>query len=185
MSFLAVNHGEGAPKEVNVIIEIPMGGQPVKYEVDKNTGALFVDRFMSTAMFYPVNYGYIPQTLAEDGDPIDVLVVTPVPLIAGAVICARIVGMLNMTDESGVDTKLLAVPIDKASLLYRHVATYADLPKPLLDSLEHFFEHYKDLDLGKWVKIGGWDGIEPAYHAIMSGIARYQGAEIRDGLVGG
>ena len=174
MSFLNIKSGRDVPNEVNVIIEIPMRGEPVKYEVDKESGALFVDRFMTTAMFYPTNYGYIPQTLSEDGDPVDVLVVTPIPLISGAVIRCRVVGMLKMTDESGVDAKLLAVPISKLSKMYDDVQTYHDLPESLLSSLEHFFKHYKDLEAGKWVKVDGWEGPDAARQEIMSSIARYQ-----------
>jgi inorganic pyrophosphatase len=173
MSLLAINSGRDVPHEINVIIEIPMRGEPVKYEVDKESGALFVDRFMSTAMFYPTNYGYIPQTLSEDGDPVDVLVVTPVPLVSGSVIRSRVVGMLKMTDESGVDAKLLAVPVDKLSKLYRDIKTYKDLPESLLNSIEHFFQHYKDLEEGKWVTVNGWEGPEAAYREIQASVARY------------
>ncbi len=174
MSLNNINSGRDVPNEVNVIIEIPMHGEPVKYEVDKESGALFVDRFMTTAMFYPTNYGYVPQTLSEDGDPVDVLVVTPTALISGSVIRCRVVGMLKMTDESGVDAKLLAVPISKLSKMYEHVQTYQDLPLPLLQSLEHFFKHYKDLEEGKWVKVDGWEGPDAARQEIMSSLARYQ-----------
>lgn len=174
MSLMNIKSGRDLPNEINVIIEIPMNGEPVKYEVDKESGALFVDRFMTTAMFYPTNYGYVPQTLSEDGDPVDVLVVTPTPLISGSVVRCRVVGMLKMTDEAGVDTKLLAVPISKLSKMYENVHTYEDLPRPLLLSLEHFFQHYKDLEEGKWVKVDGWEGIDKAHHEIMSGVARYQ-----------
>lgn len=173
MSLMQIKSGRDIPNEVNVIIEIPMHGEPVKYEVDKETGALFVDRFMATAMFYPTNYGYIPQTLSEDGDPVDVLVVTPVPLISGAVIPCRIIGMLKMTDEAGIDAKLLAVPTNKLSKLYSSVATYSDLPQHLLFSLEHFFSHYKDLEEGKWVKVDGWAGPEEAHLEIISCVARF------------
>lgn len=174
MGLMRVSAGRDVPNEINVIIEIPMHGEPVKYEVDKETGALFVDRFMTTSMFYPANYGYIPHTLSEDGDPVDVLVVTPIPLLSGSVIRCRVVGMLKMTDESGVDAKLLAVPVDKLSKIYRNVETYADLPQHLLLSLEHFFQHYKDLEEGKWVKLDGWAGPEAAHQEILSSIDRYQ-----------
>lgn len=170
---MEIKSGKDVPNEINVIIEIPMHGEPVKYEVDKETGALFVDRFMTTAMFYPTNYGYIPNTLSEDGDPVDVLVVTPVPLISGAVIPCRVVGMLKMTDESGVDAKLLAVPTTKLSKMYESVKTYLDLPQHLLLSLEHFFNHYKDLEEGKWVKIDGWVGPDAARDEIMSSVKRF------------
>ncbi len=174
MSLLHIANGRDVPHEINVIIEIPAHGEPVKYEVDKESGAMFVDRFMSTAMYYPTNYGYIPNTLSEDGDPVDVLVVTPVPLLSGAVIRCRVVGMLKMTDEAGVDAKLLAVPITKLTKIYQHVETYRDLPEHLLASLAHFFEHYKDLEEGKWVKVDGWEGVDVAQQEIMSSIARYE-----------
>jgi inorganic pyrophosphatase len=173
MSLMQIKTGRDVPHEINVIIEIPMHGEPVKYEVDKETGALFVDRFMSTAMFYPTNYGYIPNTLSEDGDPVDVLVVTPVPLINGAVIPCRVVGMLKMTDESGIDAKLLAVPITKVCKMYENIKTHLDLPQYLLSSLEHFFSHYKDLEEGKWVKVDGWVGPDEARNEIMASIARF------------
>lgn len=173
MGLKQIESGRDVPHEINVVIEIPMHGEPVKYEVEKTSGALFVDRFLTTAMFYPANYGYIPNTLSEDGDPVDVLVVTPVPLISGSVIRARVVGVLKMTDESGVDAKLLAVPVSKLSKMYDNITTYLDLPKYLLQSLEHFFTHYKDLEEGKWVKVDGWDGIAAAKDEIMSSINRY------------
>ncbi|KTC64545.1 inorganic pyrophosphatase (plasmid) [Legionella adelaidensis] len=176
MGLMEINSGRDVPNEINVIIEIPMHGEPVKYEVDKETGALFVDRFMTTAMYYPTNYGYIPHTLSEDGDPVDVLVVTPMPLISGAVIRCRVVGLLKMTDESGIDAKLLAVPINKTSKMYASIETYKDLPQPLLLSIEHFFRHYKDLEEGKWVKVDGWEGPEAAQQEILSSVERYQSA---------
>jgi inorganic pyrophosphatase len=174
MGLKEIPSGKNLPKDVNVVVEIPMNGPPVKYEVDKTTGALFVDRFMSTAMFYPANYGYIPQTLSLDGDPVDVLVVTPVPLQTGTVISCRPVGMLKMTDESGEDAKLIAVPSDKLCQYYRKVESYRDLPQPLLLSIEHFFAHYKDLEEGKWVRIDGWDDISAAHQEILDSIKRYQ-----------
>lgn len=173
MGLMAVTSGKDIPNEINVIIEIPMHGEPVKYEIDKETGVLFVDRFMTTAMYYPANYGYIPQTLSEDGDPMDVLVITPVPLINGVVIACRPIGMLKMTDEAGIDTKLLAVPVGKLSKMYESVQSHEDLPQPLLLSLEHFFQHYKDLEQGKWVKINGWEGRERAKEEIIAGINRF------------
>lgn len=173
MSLMQVKSGRDVPNEINVIIEIPMHGEPVKYEVDKETGTLFVDRFLSTAMYYPANYGYIPDTLSEDGDPVDVLVVTPNPLISGSAINCRVIGMLKMTDESGIDAKLLAVPVNKISTAYEDVKTYSDLPKHLLLSIEHFFQHYKDLEEGKWVKVDGWEGPDVARKEIMASIERY------------
>lgn len=174
MGLMEINSGRDVPNEINVIIEIPMHGEPVKYEVDKKTGALFVDRFMTTAMYYPTNYGYIPNTLSEDGDPVDVLVVTPVPLISGAVIRCRPLGMLKMTDESGVDAKILAVPTSKLSKMYDSVQTYEDIPQPLLLSIEHFFKHYKDLEEGKWVKVDGWEGPQAAREEIMGSVTRHE-----------
>lgn len=161
------------PHEIDVIIEISMNSAPVKYEVDKKTGTLSVDRFLTTAMFYPANYGYVPHTLSEDGDPVDVLVITPYPLINAAAIVCRPIGVLKMTDESGVDSKILAVPISKLSKLYEKISRYDDLPQPLLSSLEHFFKHYKDLENGKWTQIDGWEGPEAAHQEILSGIQRF------------
>lgn len=174
MGLMEINSGRDVPNEINVVIEIPMHGEPVKYEVDKKTGALFVDRFMTTAMYYPTNYGYIPNTLSEDGDPVDVLVITPVPLISGAVVSCRVVGLLKMTDEAGIDAKLLAVPTNKLSKMYQSIETYQDLPQPLLLSIEHFFKHYKDLEEGKWVKIDGWEGPDAARKEILSSVTRFQ-----------
>lgn len=173
MGLKEIPLGKNVPHDVNVVIEIPMNGAPVKYEVDKSSGALFVDRFMSTAMFYPTNYGYIPHTLSLDGDPVDVLVVSPVPLLPGSVISVKPVGMLKMTDEAGQDAKLIAVPSDKLSTFYRKVESYRDLPQPLLLSIEHFFAHYKDLEEGKWVKIDGWRDKEEAYQEILDSQKRY------------
>ena len=173
MSLKNISPGKDLPNDINVVIEIPANSQPVKYEVDKESGALFVDRFMSTAMFYPANYGYIPQTLSEDGDPVDVLVVTPIPLLAGSVIRCRPVGVLKMTDEAGPDAKLLAVPVAKLSKEYNHVESYLDLSEGLLKSIAHFFEHYKDLEPEKWVKVDGWADVEAAKEEINASVARY------------
>ena len=177
MSLDNVTPGPKAPQEFNVIIEIPMNADPVKYEVDKDSGAVFVDRFMSTSMHYPCNYGYIPHTIAGDGDPVDVLVVTPFALPPGVVIRCRPLGMLAMTDEAGEDAKLLAVPVDKLTPLYRSVQTHADMPTLLLDQISHFFEHYKDLEPGKFVKVVGWRGPEEAKNEIMEGVDRYNAAK--------
>jgi inorganic pyrophosphatase len=176
MNLDRVGPGRKLPDDCNVIIEIPMHADPVKYEVDKETGAMFVDRFMSTAMRYPCNYGYIPRTLCGDGDPVDVLVMAPHPLVSGSVVRCRPVGMLKMRDEAGADTKLLAVPVDKLSLLYRHVKTPRDLPPMQLAQIAHFFEHYKDLEPGKWVKLAGWLGPAAARKEILDSIKRYQRA---------
>lgn len=174
MGLMNITSGRDLPNEVNVIIEIPMHGEPVKYEVDKTTGALFVDRFMSTAMYYPANYGYIPNTLSEDGDPVDVLVVTPFPLTSGAAIACRPVGMLKMTDEAGVDAKIIAVPISKLTKMYDAIKNHNDLPRHLLLSLEHFFQHYKDLEEGKWVKVNGWEGPDMAKQEILASVERFK-----------
>lgn len=171
MSVNDIPAGKNLPDEINVIIEIPANSEPVKYEVDKDTGALMVDRFMATAMFYPCNYGYIPNTLSEDGDPLDVLVPTPYPLINGAVIKCRPVGVLKMEDESGIDAKLIAVPIDKLSVIYRDVKEATDLPELLLQQISHFFEHYKDLEKGKWVKVQGWADAAEAKAEIEKAVA--------------
>ncbi len=176
MSLNQVSSGRNLPDDFNVIIEIPAHGEPIKYEVDKESGAMFVDRFMSTAMHYPCNYGYIPHTLSEDGDPVDVLVITPIPLITGVVVRCRPVGMLKMTDEAGVDAKLLAVPVDKLCGLYQGVNKPEDLQPLLLAQISHFFEHYKDLEKGKWVKVEGWVGVDDARAEILAGVERYRNA---------
>lgn len=173
MSIMNVGPGRDVPNDVNVIIEIPTQSDPVKYEVDKETGAMFVNRFMNTAMYYPCNYGYVPQTLSEDGDPVDVLVLSPFPLISGSVIRCRPVGMLKMSDESGEDAKILAVPVDKLSQLYRGIKSYQDVAPSLLASIKHFFEHYKDLEEGKWVKVDKWLGPEEAKAEILRSIKRF------------
>lgn len=177
MSLNAVPTGKNAPDEVNVIIEIPAHSDPVKYEVDKESGAIFVDRFMSTPMHYPTNYGYVPHTLSDDGDPVDVLVVTPFPLLAGSVITVRPIGVLNMTDESGEDAKILAVPKDKLSTIYRGINEYTEMPELLLKQIEHFFDNYKDLEPNKWVKIEGWADAAAAKEEIVSSIKRYNDTE--------
>lgn len=174
MSLHNVTPGIQAPDIFNVIIEIPMNADPVKYEVDKETGAIFVDRFMSTAMHYPTNYGYVPQTLSGDGDPVDVLVVTPVPLIPGVVVTCRAVGILMMEDEAGMDGKVLAVPIPKVLSLYTKWEKPEDLSPVRLKTIAHFFEHYKDLEEGKWVKILGWEGPASAKKEITDGIENYK-----------
>ena len=176
MNLDRVSAGKGVPDDCNVIIEIPMHGDPIKYEVDKETGAVFVDRFMSTAMRYPCNYGYIPRTLSGDGDPCDVLVLSPVPLITGVVVRCRPIGMLKMEDEAGGDAKILAVPITKLTGLYRDIASPSDLPEVTIQAISHFFEHYKDLEPGKWVKIAGWGGADDARKEILAGVARYDAA---------
>ena len=177
MSLNAVPAGKKLPDEVNVIIEIPAHADPVKYEVDKDSGAMFVDRFMATCMHYPTNYGYVPNTLSDDGDPVDVLVITPFPLLSGSVIKVRPIGVLNMTDESGQDAKVLAVPIDKLSTIYRDVHKIEDVQPLLLKQIEHFFAHYKDLEPNKWVKIEGWGDAQAAKDEITTSVERFEAAE--------
>ncbi len=167
--------GKNPPQDINVIVEIPLRGDPVKYEVDKASGAMFVDRFLHTAMYYPANYGFIPHTLAEDGDPTDVLVVGRVPVAVGAVLRSRPVGVLNMEDESGPDEKILAVPHTKLHPFYDEVQAYHQLPDILLHQIEHFFAHYKDLEPDKWVKVKGWGGPEEAARLIQAAIDRAKG----------
>jgi len=176
MNLDRVSSGNNVPNEINVVIEIPSHADPVKYELDKETGAMFVDRFMSTAMHYPCNYGYVPHTLSKDGDPVDVLVLSPVPLISGSVIQCRPVGVLLMTDEAGDDAKVLALPIDKLCKTYRQIDSCRDLPEDLLNQISHFFEHYKDLDEGKWVRIGGWGGVDEAKSEILDSLKLYEDA---------
>ena len=179
MNLDRVDSGRSLPDDFNVIIEIPMNADPIQYEVDKATGALFVDRFMMTAMHYPCNYGYIPRTLSDDGDPVDVLVITPWPLIAGVVVRCRPIGILKMEDEAGGDEKLIAVPIDQALPLYKHWKKPADMQPERVAQIQHFFEHYKDLEKGKWVKVKGWGGPELAKKAIFAGVKRYQKAKTK------
>ena len=170
-----IKHGKDAPNDINVVIEIPAFSEPVKYEFDKDSDMLIVDRFMSTCMQYPCNYGFVPNTLSEDGDPVDVLVPTPFPLQHGAVINCRPVGVLKMTDESGVDAKIIAVPTDKLTKIYSHVKDVTDLPELLLAQIKHFFEHYKELDANKWVKVDGWENAEEAKKDILNSIKAYKG----------
>ncbi|MEZ0232182.1 MAG: inorganic diphosphatase [Methylophilaceae bacterium] len=174
MSLSKVPAGKDLPNDFNVIIEIPMRGEPIKFEVDKESGAVFVDRFMGTSMHYPCNYGYIPNTLSLDGDPTDVLVVTPIPLQSGVVIRCRPIGVLTMEDDGGIDAKVLAVPIDKVCSLYKDVKSYKDLPEWTIAPIAHFFEHYKDLEKGKWVKVGEWQDVEAAKAEIVSSVARFK-----------
>ena len=173
MPLEKVPSGADLPNEINVIIEIPKDADPVKYEVDKDTGAIFVDRVLTTPMRYPCNYGYVPHTLCGDGDPLDVLVVMPVPLIPGSGIRCRPVGVLKMTDEAGEDEKLIAVPTSKVFPGYRNIATVRDLPELTLDRIAHFFSHYKDLEKGKWVKIEGWRDATEAKQTVLDSVARY------------
>ena len=174
MGLDLVTAGSQAPDIFNVIIEIPMNADPIKYEVDKETGAIFVDRFMGTAMHYPCNYGYVPRTMAQDGDPVDVLVITPFPLIPGVVVRCRPLGLLKMTDEAGADSKVLAVPDDQVLPIYSHWLKHEDINPQRLKQIQHFFEHYKDLEPGKWVRIDGWGGVEDARQEIASGMKAYR-----------
>lgn len=176
MSLATIPAGN-IPNEMNVIIEIPANATPIKYEVDKETSSVWVDRFMATAMFYPANYGFVNQTLGLDGDPIDVLVVTPYPLQPGVAIRCRPVGMLNMTDDGGQDAKVLAVPVSKLTPIYNNIQDINDVPELLKAQIQHFFEHYKDLEPGKWAKIDGWVGVEQAKQALIEGVARYQSVQ--------
>jgi inorganic pyrophosphatase len=176
MGLDLVATGRDVPEEINVVVEIPKDADPVKYEVDKESGAIFVDRVLSTPMRYPCNYGYIPHTLSGDGDPADVLVMIPLPLIAGSVIRCRPIGVLNMTDESGEDTKIVAVPIEKVFAGYAHIRNIDDMPVHWRERIAHFFEHYKDLDKGKWVKVSGWGDAQAARAEISESVERYRSA---------
>ncbi|MFP4080970.1 MAG: inorganic diphosphatase [Ectothiorhodospira sp.] len=174
MNIDKISAGKDVPNNINVIIEIPAQSSPVKYEVDKDSGALLVDRFMATPMFYPCNYGFVPHTLSDDGDPVDVLVMTPYPLLSGSVIRCRPVGVLNMTDEAGEDAKLLAVPVSKLSPEYDGIQGPDDVPPLLLEQIRHFFEHYKELEPNKWVKVQGWAGADAARAEIESSVQRFR-----------
>ena len=174
MGLDLVPAGRDVPNEINVVIEIPKDAEPIKYEVDKKTGAIFVDRVLSTPMRYPCNYGYVPHTLCGDGDPVDVLVLMPLPLIPGSVIRCRPVAMLSMTDEAGEDTKIVAAPAPKVFAHYDHINDLGDVAQHWKDRIGHFFEHYKDLEKGKWVKITGWHDAAAAKKEILDCIARYQ-----------
>lgn len=170
MDIMKITAGENPPEDLNVIIEVPLGGEPIKYEIDKPSGAMFVDRFLYTSMRYPCNYGFVPHTLSDDGDPIDVMVVGNRPLVPGCVIRARPVGVMLMEDEAGVDEKIVAVPHQKLTRYYDNIKTYEDLPKILQDRIPHFFNHYKDLEPNKWVKVLGWAGIDKAHEFIEAAI---------------
>ena len=172
MDVTKISAGRNPPSDLHAIIEIPVGGAPVKYELDKSSGAMFVDRFLHTAMFYPGNYGFIPQTLSQDGDPCDVLVIAPVAVASGAVIRCRPVGALLMEDQAGTDEKIIAVPVDDLHPFYTDISSYLDLPKIMREQIAHFFHHYKDLERGKWTRIGQWVGAEDAERLIMEGIQR-------------
>ncbi|MBF0280953.1 MAG: inorganic diphosphatase [Zetaproteobacteria bacterium] len=174
MDIKKIPAGNDVPDEINVVIEVPQHGDPIKYELDKASGAIFVDRFMHTAMHYPCNYGFVPNTLSDDGDPVDVLVVTSHALIPGCVVPCRPVGVLLMEDEAGMDAKVVAVPISKLKPIYDHVKEVTDLPEFLRNQIKHFFEHYKDLEKNKWVKVTGWGDAAAARKEILDSIAREQ-----------
>jgi inorganic pyrophosphatase len=172
MNLSALAIGKNPPEDVNVVIEVPLGGEPIKYELDKESGALVVDRFLYTSMRYPGNYGFIPHTLSGDGDPCDVICLNTRAIAPGAVMSCRIVGVLLMEDNAGMDEKLIAVPSHHLTARYDHVNDYTDLPKITLDQVEHFFAHYKDLEPGKWVKIKGWGDVDMARRMVLEGIER-------------
>ena len=178
MDVSKISAGRKPPSDLHAVIEIPVGGAPVKYELDKISGAMFVDRFLHTAMFYPGNYGFIPQTLSQDGDPCDVLVIAPIAVVSGAVIRCRPVGALLMEDQAGIDEKVIAVPVDDLHPFYTDIGSYHDLPKILREQIAHFFHHYKDLEKGKWTRIGQWVDVEGTERLIMEAIDR---AAKRDG----
>ncbi len=172
MIFDSIPVGRDPPRDLNAVIEIPYGGVPVKYEFDKTSGAIYVDRFLHTAMFYPGNYGFIPHTLSEDGDPCDVMVISQAPVVPGAIIRCRPVGALLMEDESGKDEKVLAVPVDKLHPYYTGVSSYKDLPTVMIEQIAHFFQHYKDLEKGKWVTIVRWVDTQEAEELVLAAIER-------------
>ena len=172
MNLDAIAIGRDPPEDVNVVVEVAIGGEPIKYEMDKKAGTLVVDRFLYTPMRYPGNYGFVPHTLSEDGDPIDVLVANTRPIVPGAVINVRPIGVLRMQDEAGVDEKIVAVPVPRLTRRYEHVHNYTDLPVNTLEQIQHFFEHYKDLERDKWVKLAGWGDAAEAKRLIAEAIAR-------------
>lgn len=177
MRIDAISIGKNPPDEVNVLIEVAIGGEPIKYEMDKEAGTLFVDRFLYTPMRYPGNYGFIPHTLSEDGDPCDVLVANTRPLVPGSYIAVRPIGVMLMEDEGGGDEKIIAVPVPKLTKRYENVHNYTDLPKITLDQIQHFFEHYKDLEPGKWVKLKGWGDAAEAKKLIVEAMERAKAAK--------
>jgi inorganic pyrophosphatase len=177
MRLDAIAIGKNVPHDVNVVIEVPIGGEPIKYEMDKEAGALVVDRFLYTAMRYPGNYGFIPHTLSDDGDPCDVIVANTRAIVPGAVMSCRVIGVLLMQDEGGGDEKILAVPSTKLTKRYEHVKNYTDLPEITLKQIEHFFTHYKDLEPNKWVKIIRWGDAEEARNLVLAGVERAKAAK--------
>ena len=179
MRIDAISIGDNPPHEINVIIEVPIGGEPIKYEMDKAAGTLVVDRFLYTPMRYPGNYGFIPHTLSEDGDPCDVLVANTRPIIPGAVIAVRPIGVLRMKDEAGGDEKIVAVPSNKLTKRYEKVKNYTDMPAISIEQIEHFFSHYKDLEPGKWVEFAGWGDADEACRLILEAIERANAAKAK------
>ena len=179
MNIDAISVGPKPPYDIHVVIEIPAGGLPVKYEMDKESGALFVDRFLNTAMYYPGNYGFIPHTLSDDGDPCDVIVINPTPVVPGAVIRARPIGVLLMEDEAGRDEKILAVPVDKLNPYYSDIQSYTQLPKILIEQIEHFFTRYKDLEKGKMVRVDKWAEADVAAELIETGMKMHEEAKAK------
>lgn len=177
MNIEALSIGKDIPNDFNVVIEIPANTPGIKYELDKDSGCVLVDRFMATPMHYPCDYGFIPHTLSEDGDPVDVLVVAPYPLQPGVVVRCRPLGMLEMEDESGIDAKLIAVPVSKLTPIYDKVQSTDDLSPLLLQQIAHFFEHYKDLEKGKWVKVKGWKGLDAAKQEILDSVKRFESSK--------
>jgi len=177
MRLDAISIGKNPPHEVNVIVEVPVGGEPIKYEMDKESGTLVVDRFLYTSMRYPGNYGFIPHTLSDDGDPCDVLIANQRAIIPGAIIAVRPIGVLKMNDEAGGDEKIVAVPVSKLTRRYERVKNYTDLPEITLHQIEHFFEHYKDLEEGKWVKVAGWGDAAEAGELILASMERHKNAQ--------
>ena len=178
-SLQLVPSGQNFPDDINVIIEVPMNSPAIKYEIDKKSGAIFVDRLLKTAMYYPCNYGYVPHTLCGDGDPVDVLVVLPLPMLPGTVVRCRPVGVLRMKDEAGEDAKVVAVPLDEVIGIYRDIKSVEDLDDILLDQIVHFFEHYKDLERNKWVRTGGWEGVEAAITELLDAKKCYQETPVK------
>jgi len=172
----AVSIGADPPNEINVIVEVPVGGEPIKYEMDKHAGTLVVDRFLYTSMRYPGNYGFIPHTLSGDGDPLDVLIANQRAIVPGAIIAVRPIGVLRMQDEAGIDEKVIAVPVSRLTRRYDQVGDYTQLPEITVKQIQHFFEHYKDLEESKWVKLLGWGGADEAKTVILESIARAQAA---------
>ncbi|MCF3931957.1 inorganic diphosphatase [Acuticoccus sp. M5D2P5] len=178
MRIDAIPIGKNPPDDVNVVIEVPVGGEPIKYELDKASGTLWVDRFLYTPTRYPVNYGFVPHTLSDDGDPIDVMIASTRPIVPGAVMNARPIGVLHMDDESGQDEKILCVPSTKLTRRYEKVTSYKDIPEITIQQIEHFFQHYKDLEPGKWVKVTGWGDVDEAKQKILEAVERAKAAGV-------